>query len=45
MCVVVQPNVVTHDERAGVQLGNLVRITRDGTECLHKLPLQYFVTA
>jgi Xaa-Pro dipeptidase len=44
MCVVVQPNVVTHDERAGVQLGNLVRITREGTECLHKLPLQYFVT-
>jgi len=45
MCVVVQPNVVTHDERAGVQLGNLVRITRDGAECLHKLPLKYFVTS
>jgi Xaa-Pro aminopeptidase len=45
MCVVVQPNVVTHDEHAGVQLGNLVRITRDGAECLHRLPLQYFVTA
>ncbi len=44
MCVVVQPNVVTHDERAGIQLGNLVRITRDGVECLHRLPLQYFVT-
>lgn len=44
MCVVVQPNVVTHDEHAGVQLGNLVRITRDGAECLHRLPLQYFVT-
>ena len=44
MCVVVQPNVVTHDEHAGVQLGNLVRITRDGAECLHKLPLRYFVT-
>jgi Xaa-Pro aminopeptidase len=45
MCVVVQPNVVTHDERAGVQLGNLVRITRDGAECLHQLPLRYYVTA
>jgi Xaa-Pro aminopeptidase len=44
MCVVVQPNVVTPDERAGVQLGNLARITRDGVECLHRLPLQYFVT-
>jgi Xaa-Pro dipeptidase len=45
MCVVVQPNVVTPDERAGVQLGNLVRITREGAQCLHRLPLQYFVTA
>ncbi len=44
MCVVVQPNVVTHDERAGLQLGNLFRITRDGAECLHRLPLQYHVT-
>ncbi len=44
MCVVVQPNVVTLDERAGVQLGNLFRITRDGAECLHRLPLQYYVT-
>lgn len=30
MTVVVQPNVVTRDERAGVQLGELVRVTRDG---------------
>ncbi len=43
MCVVVQPNVVTPDERAGVQLGNLFRITRDGAECLHRLPLEYTV--
>jgi len=45
MCVVVQPNVVTHDERAGVQLGNLFLVTETGAECLHQLPLQYFVTA
>ena len=45
MCVVLQPNVVTRDERAGVQLGNLLRITKNGTECLHRLPLQYFVAA
>jgi Xaa-Pro aminopeptidase len=44
MCVVLQPNVVTDDERAGVQLGNLLRVTRDGAECLHRLPVQYFVT-
>jgi Xaa-Pro aminopeptidase len=44
MCVVVQPNVVTPDERAGVQLGNLLRITETGCECLHQVPAQYFVT-
>ncbi len=44
MCVVVQPNVVTPDERAGVQLGNLFRITGTGCECLHRVPVQYFVT-
>jgi Xaa-Pro aminopeptidase len=44
MCVVVQPNVVTCDERAGVQLGDLFRITETGAECLHRLPLQYYVT-
>ena len=43
MCVVVQPNVVTQDERAGVQLGNLFRITANGAECLHRLPLKYHV--
>ena len=43
MCVVVQPNVVTRDESAGVQLGNLFRITKDGAECLHRLPLEYSV--
>jgi len=45
MCVVVQPNVVTSDERAGVQLGNLLHITATGAQCLHSLPLQYYVTA
>jgi Xaa-Pro aminopeptidase len=44
MCVVLQPNVVTEDERAGVQIGNLLRVTRDGAECLHRVPMQYFVS-
>ncbi len=44
MCVVVQPNVVTPDEGAGVQLGNLLSITDTGCECLHRVPVQYFVT-
>ena len=35
MTVVVQPNVVTHDESAGVQTGELLLITDDGVERLH----------
>jgi len=35
MTVVVQPNVVTRDETAGAQTGELVLIGRDGPERLH----------
>jgi Xaa-Pro dipeptidase len=35
MTVVVQPNVVTPDERAGVQTGELVLVTKAGVERLH----------
>ena len=35
MTVVVQPNVVTRDERAGVQTGELVLVTEGGAERLH----------
>jgi Xaa-Pro dipeptidase len=38
MTVVVQPNVVTPDLRAGVQTGELVLVTRDGWEPLHTSP-------
>jgi Xaa-Pro aminopeptidase len=38
MTVVVQPNVVTRDERAGVQTGELVLIDHDGARSLHRLP-------
>lgn len=38
MTVVVQPNVVTPDHRAGVQVGELVRVTRMGFERLHAVP-------
>jgi Xaa-Pro dipeptidase len=37
MTVVVQPNVVTPDERAGVQTGELVVVTADGFERLHQV--------
>jgi Xaa-Pro dipeptidase len=38
MCLVVQPNVITRDHQAGVQFGELVRVTRSGHESLHRLP-------
>jgi Xaa-Pro aminopeptidase len=36
MTVVVQPNVITRDHAAGVQVGELIRITRTGFERLHR---------
>lgn len=38
MTLVVQPNVVTPDGRAGVQTGELVHVTADGVERLHDAP-------
>jgi Xaa-Pro dipeptidase len=38
MVIVVQPNVITRDEKAGVQLGEMVRITEAGFERLHAAP-------
>jgi Xaa-Pro dipeptidase len=38
MTVVVQPNVVTPDETAGVQTGELLLVTDDGAERLHAVP-------
>jgi Xaa-Pro dipeptidase len=38
MTVVIQPNVITPDERAGVQTGELVLVTEPGWEPLHRYP-------
>lgn len=38
MTIVVQPNVVTRDGRAGVQTGELVLVTAEGSERLHASP-------
>jgi Xaa-Pro dipeptidase len=35
MTVAAQPNVVTPDEMAGVQTGELLLVTEDGVERLH----------
>ncbi len=42
MTVVVQPNVVSRDVPAGVQVGELVRVTQTGFERLHKAPRGFF---
>jgi hypothetical protein len=44
MTVVIQPNVITEDERMGVQVGQLVRITRNGVESLHSYPMRFVTT-
>ncbi len=38
MALVIQPNVITPDERAGVQTGHLVVVTADGHRSLHHVP-------
>ena len=38
MTVVVQPNVITPDGKAGVQTGELVAVTASGVEHLHDVP-------
>lgn len=43
MAVVVQPNVVTEDARLGLQVGETLRITRDGTERLHAYPMRFVI--
>jgi Xaa-Pro dipeptidase len=39
---VVQPNVITRDQKAGVQFGELVRVTKTGCESLHRTPREIF---
>ena len=42
MTVVVQPNVITPDQKAGVQVGELIRVTKQGFERLHTAPRGFF---
>ena len=42
MTVVVQPNVIARDQPAGVQVGELIRVTQTGFERLHKAPRGFF---
>ncbi len=40
--VVIQPNIVTRDRKAGVQTGEMVLITETGIERLHAFPRGFF---
>jgi Xaa-Pro dipeptidase len=42
MCLVVQPNVITRDAKAGVQFGELICVTEAGCESLHRMPRALF---
>ena len=42
MTLVVQPNVITRDQKAGVQVGELIRVTKTGFERLHSAPRCFF---
>ncbi|GAC1363850.1 MAG: hypothetical protein NVS2B12_05770 [Ktedonobacteraceae bacterium] len=41
MVVVIQPNVITEDERMGVQVGEMLRVTGNGVEALHRYPMRF----
>ena len=43
MAVVVQPNVYDSQSGAGLQVGNLLVITNQGTESLQTYPMEFFV--
>lgn len=42
MTLVVQPNVITPDRKAGVQVGEMIRVTRTGFEPMHRTPRGFF---
>lgn len=41
MTLVIQPNIITPDERMGLQVGELVRVTATGVESLHSYPMRF----
>lgn len=41
MTIVVQPNVITPDERMGIQVGDLLRVTAAGVESLQRYPMRF----
>jgi Xaa-Pro dipeptidase len=43
MAIVIQPNPITPDERMGLQVGGLTRITEAGAVSLQKFPMKFVV--
>lgn len=43
MAIVVQPNPITPDERMGLQVGALTRVTKDGAVSLQEYPMKFIV--
>jgi Xaa-Pro aminopeptidase len=43
MAIVVQPNPITPDERMGLQVGALTRVTKDGAVSLQQFPMKFVV--
>ena len=43
MAIVVQPNPITPDERMGLQVGGLTRVTENGAVSLQKYPIRFVV--
>jgi Xaa-Pro aminopeptidase len=43
MAIVVQPNPITPDERMGLQVGALTRVTKNGAVPLQKYPMKFVV--
>src|SRR4051812_780233 len=39
----IQPNVITRDERMSIQLGDMVRVTAHGAERMNRYPLRFVV--
>lgn len=43
MVIVIQPNVITHDEKMGLQFGETLVVTKKGCESLNKFPREWIV--
>jgi Xaa-Pro aminopeptidase len=43
MVIVIQPNLMTHDEKMGLQFGETLRVTKNGCESLNAYPREWVI--